>query len=220
MHTKRFTNSIAAAGALLFSLTALANPLSVKAVEAKTAIAARPGETTRAAILAGASSAFIVGDPIGQVHSGADCSEVADREWSELIAQRVALDVPRVFSEQLARANYAAAAGQGEGKPLEVSAFVNDMALKVCQVGQGNWQGGVYVQMSWQVFSPESGRVLYQASTEGSYVLSDPRRASAAAGFREALAVSVRNLLADARFATMLQPRDADGRVAGTGRWY
>jgi serine protease Do len=166
------------------------------------------------------STAFAVGDRIGEVHAGADCSEVVEREWSELIAQRVAQDLPRVFSEQLALAHYAATGEQRQAKSVEVSAFVNDMAVKVCRVGQATWQGGIYVQVSWQVLSPESGRVLYQASSEGSYLVSEPRRASAAAGFREALGVSVRNLLADSRFAAMLQQRNADGRVAATGRWY
>lgn len=205
MHPKRFTTSIGAVGALLYCLAAAANPLNVTAVEAKTAIAAPSGESTRTAILTGVSSAFIAGDRIGEVRAGADCGEVVEREWSELIRQRVALDLPRVFSEQLARANYTSGSGQGPGKPVEVSAFVNDMELKICRSGQGNWQGGIYVQVSWQALSPETGRVVYQASTEGSYVLNEPQRASAASGLREALAVSVRNLLADGRFAAMLR---------------
>ena len=213
MQSKVFATSIGAVGALLFSFAAVANPLTVKAVEARTAIAAAPGEQTRAAILTEINGAFVSGDRIGEVRAGTDCSEVVEREWSDLIRQRVALDVPRVFSEQLAIAHYTASE-HSRGKPLEVSAFVNGMDLKICRAEQGTWHGGIYVQVSWQVRSPETGRIVYQASTEGSYILGEPRRVSAAAGLREAFAVSVRNLLADRRFAALLQHRDADGHVA------
>jgi hypothetical protein len=219
MYPKRFATSIGAVAALLFSMTTHANPLSVKAVDAKTAIAAPAGESTRAAILTTSSSAFIAGDHIGEVHAGDDCGDAVEREWSELIGQRIALDLPRVFSEQLARANYATGAGHKKDNPLEVSAFVNDLALKICRGNQGTWHGGMYVQVSWQVLSPESGRVVYQASTEGSYVVSQPRRVSAASGLREALAVAVRNLLADKRFAAMLRQPAASERVAASIHW-
>ena len=216
MHTKVFTTSIGAVGALLLSLAAFANPLTVKAVDTKPAIAPLSGEPIRSAVVTEIASAFVPGDRIGEVRAGTGCNDVVERGWSDLIRQRIALDLPRVFSEQLANANYAASGESRHAKPLEVSAFVNSMDMKICQTAQSRWQGGIYVQVSWQVLAPDSGRILYQASTEGTYAVSEPRRAGAAAGLREALAASVRNLLADRRFATLLQHRDGgNGRVAG-----
>jgi hypothetical protein len=75
-----FATSIGAVGALLFSFAAVANPLTVKAVEARTAIAAAPGEQTRTAILTEINGAFVSGDRIGEVRAGTDCSEVVERE--------------------------------------------------------------------------------------------------------------------------------------------
>ena len=204
----------------MFSLTAVANPLNVKAVEERPALSKPAAEPPRAVVLTGASSAFIVGDRIGQLHAGANCNEVVEREWSDLIQQRISAELPRVFSEQLGRANYSSGGEQGQGKPLEISAFINDIDMKICRGSQGAWQGGIYVQVGWQLISSTSGRVLYQASTEGSYVLSEARRVSAGSGLREALAVSVRNLLADGRFAAVLRQQDHDGRVAAADRWH
>lgn len=217
-HVKGFMTSIGTVAALLFSLTALANPLHGKAVEEKTVIAARSGEATRAAILTTAGSSFTTGDRIGEVLAGPGCGKAVELGWSDLIGERIALDLPHVFSEQLAQANYTNGGGIGEGKPVEVTAFVNDMAVTICRAAQGNWHGAIYVQVSWQVLSPESGRAIYQASTEGSFALNEPRRGSAAAALRVALAVSVRNLLADGRFVALLRQQDAVGQVAALGR--
>lgn len=217
-HAKGFVTSIGTVAALLFSLTALANPLNGKAVEARTVIAAKSGESTRAAIVTTAGSAFIAGDRIGEVRAGPECDEVVELGWSDLIGERIALDLPQVFSEQLSQANYTAGGGIGEGKPVEVTASVNDMALQICRGTQGKWHGAIYVQVNWQVLSPESGQAVYQTSTEGSFVLYEPRRSSAAAALRVALAVSVRNLLADGRFVALLRQQDAVGEVVATGR--
>ena len=61
------------------------------------------------------------------------------------------------------------------------------------------------MQVGWQVVSPDTGHIVYQASTEGSFMLNGPQRMPTAAGLREAFAVSVRNLLSDRRFASALQ---------------
>jgi hypothetical protein len=217
MHTKVFTTSIGAVGALLFSVAASADPLAVKIVEPMPTVALRSAEPMRTAVLKEIDSAFALGDRIGEVRAGAECNEVAEREWSDLIRERVAQDLPRVFGEQLANANHITASESTHATPVEVSAFVNSMDLKICRAARGSWQGGIHVQVTWQVVAADSGRILYRASTEGAYALNEPRRASAAAGLREAFAVSVRNLLADRRFATLLQYRDgAHSRVAGS----
>jgi hypothetical protein len=86
-----------------------------------------------------------------------------------------------------------------------VQAFLNDIHVDVCQAAAGAWQGGFYVQVGWQIVSPQTGKVVYQASTDGSFMLASPQRVTSASALREAFGVAVRNLLADRRFTAMLQ---------------
>jgi serine protease Do len=62
--------------------------------------------------------------------------------------------------------------------------------------------------VGWQIVSPDSGQVVYQASTEGSFSLNQPQRVATVTGLREAFGVAARNLLADPRFAAMLHSAD------------
>ncbi len=195
-----------AAGLLLGSLAAHADTPSVKRVDAKPQSTALAGTMTRAAVLTDLHTAFADGERIGTLRSGAACGAAADREWSELVRQRVESELPSVFRDELAKAG--GMFPVGGGAPLRVQAFLNNIDVQVCQAAAGTWQGGFYVQVSWQIVSPESGQVVYQASTEGSFMLNQPRRMATATGLREAFGVAVRNLIADRRFAALLQPAD------------
>ncbi|WP_280152874.1 hypothetical protein [Piscinibacter sp. XHJ-5] len=157
-------------------------------------------------------TAFNEGDRIGTLHAGADCASAADREWSQLIRQRIEAEVPQVFREELARLQ-AASPGGAQAAPLKVQAFLNNIEVDLCQASAGAWQGGFYVQLGWQMVAPDTGKVVYQASTEGAYSLAAPQRISTAAGLRQAVGVAVRNLMSDRRFAAALQ-QDSQRRFA------
>ena len=120
----------------------------------------------------------------------------------------------QVFHEELARAQPFAAMSGNAAAPLTVQAFLNDMDVEVCGAGAGAWQGGFYVQVGWQIVSPETGKVIYRASTEGSFSQPSPQRVSTASGLRQAVGVAVRNLLADRRFTAMLDGQGGQRRLA------
>lgn len=202
-----------AAALLLAGTAAHADAPSVKIVDVKQFSATRGDEVTRAAVLTDIRSAFAEGDRVGTLHSGAACASVAQREWSTLLRQRSESELRAVFDAEMTRSGGLAAVDGGAGAPLQVHAFLNDLDAQLCQGAAGAWQGGFYVQVSWQVVSPESGRVLYQASTEGSFMLDSPQRSAPAAGLREAFGVAVRNFLVDSRSAATRQTRE-QSRVA------
>lgn len=205
--SRRIHTSLAI-GLLLNAAAALAETPAVKTVEAKAVPVMQAASLPRSAVLTDLRTAFVNGDRIGTVHGGADCTASSDREWSELIRQRVEAEVPQAFREELMKAQISPTSSRTKAAPLKVHAFLNNMDVEVCQAGAGAWQGGFYVQVGWQIVSPDTGRVIYQASTEGSFSLNEPKRVSTASGLRQALGVAVRNLLADRRFAAMLQQND------------
>ena len=217
MTNPRIHSTLVAAGMLLGCVAAQAESPSVRAVEARPLPVVHFDTAARGAMLSDLHTGFAEGEPIGAVRSGAACGVAVGREWSELIRSRVEAELPQVFAEEMAQA--APAAHAPAGAPLQVQAFLNDIEVELCDAGAGAWRGGFYVQLSWQVVSPESGKVVYQASTEGSYSLAEPRRVAAAAGLHEAMAVAVRKLLVDRRFSAMLQPAETR-RVASLSGAY
>ena len=160
-------------------------------------------------------------DTGGSIEFGPGCVAGAPGESHEGVRQRVAADLPRAFqrelvSARLGSARYAAVAGD-----LEVNAFVNDVTARVCHTDDGAWRGRFYVQVSWQVAQRRTGQTVYQASTTGFFDHMEASAAtSAAAGLREAFAMSIRNLLTDQRLAAVLQPAETDDETLASALPY
>ncbi len=166
----------------------------------------------RDATLAGVHSTFSDGERIGTLHAGAGCAPDTERHWSQLLGRRIDAELPQAFQEELARLTHSAG---NPVAPLQVQAFLNDMEIAVCRAGGGAWNGGMYVQLGWQIVEPETGRVVYQASR--GRTSSSPRSGpQAPSPFARPSRWPVRNLLADRRFARLLQLHEAP-RVAMAG---
>ncbi len=195
-----------AAGLLLGSLSALADMPSVKSVDAPP-VASSP-RLMRTAVLTDVRTALARGDSIGKLYSGAACETTADREWSDLTLRRVQTDLSVAFRDEIARTRGPLLAADHGATPLRVQAVLDNIDVQVCQAAAGAWRGGFYVQVDWQIVSPDSGKVVYQTSTEGSFMLNEPQRTPTAEGLREAFGVAVRNLIADRGFAAMLEPAE------------
>jgi hypothetical protein len=144
--------------------------------------------------LTSVSTALTEGDVVGSVQSGEQCASAEPREWSELLRNRVEVDLPLVFQDELNKAQGASWPGN-----MEVQAFVNNLQISVCNLGQGTWQGGFNVQVSWQVM--QNNRIVYKATTSGVVEKTKNQKSpSGTASLREAFAVAIRGLLADQGF--------------------
>jgi len=162
----------------------------------------------RAAVFTGVRTAYVDGDRIGRIDVGSDCSSGADREWTPLVRQRIDAEIAQVFREELAKTSLSLPSGM-KAAPLKVHAVLDDLHVSVCQAGAGAWHGGFRVQVGWRVVAPDTGKVLYQASTQGAFTQATPQRMTSAAALHQAFAVSVRSLLADRRFVAMLQQNES-----------
>jgi hypothetical protein len=164
---------------------------------------------THGAVLSELRNGFASGERVGVLQSGANCEQQSDRGWSELLAKRVDAELPRAFDAEMSRAGGLIAKGSAGAQPLRVQAFVNKLDIHVCQAASAMWKGGFQVQIGWQVMSADGTQVLYRASTEGSYTLDQPQHMATADALREAMAMAVRQLVAEPRFASLLKPQDA-----------
>ena len=196
-----------AAAILAASMTANAAGVAdapVRQARALPALVAVNGAPSRDLGFAGWTSRFKNGSALETSNASAACDQ-PEREWSELLQRRVGIELEQAFKHELAQAHYPTAT-EVSRPSLEVSAFLNDFDLQVCPVGRGTWQGGFYVRVTWTIQESGSGRVLYQASTDGAYTSAGVRSTPAAHGLRAAMSTAVRNLLAERHVVALLQP--------------
>ncbi len=201
----------AAVAAALLSTASEAAELPMRQSQANMVVLATPGVPTRDVEFTGWSSSFVSGRDVARTHASAQCDQ-PEREWSELLQRRVGTELQEAFKDELAQANYSSSVNASR-PALSVSAFLNDFDMQMCHVGVGGWHGGFYVQVTWKVQDASSGRVLYEASTDGSYKSTGVQTTPAAAGLREAVSVAVRNLLSERRFVSVLQPQAASASL-------
>lgn len=96
-----------------------------------------------------------------------------------------------------------------------VAGLVNKVDIRVCvpysgspNVNIGNTslvKGGVFMQVGWQIFSRAAGKVVYEATTQGSYNTEETVSGGIPVFLLNAFAANVRNLLADPGFHALVQ---------------
>ena len=162
------------------------------------------------------TTAYAPGDAVGVVQSGPECGDGSTREWSELLQRRVQTELAHAFADELAKAAAARPARAGATDDLVVSARLNELKLQLCDLGHGAWQGGFEVGVSWQLQRRDGAKPVLLAYTSGRFDQGPGETGVCpAAGLREALAQSVRRLLADPKVAAATRlPATADGQLA------
>jgi len=72
---------------------------------------AQSSSPAHGAVLSELRNGFSSGERVGVLQSGPNCEEQTDRSWSELLAKRVDIELPRAFEEEMSRAGSPAPAG-------------------------------------------------------------------------------------------------------------
>jgi hypothetical protein len=196
------------------ALVVLASTLS----HANAAEQVKASEAVTEITLKNVNTAFAMGEQVGTVKSGPACSAEAPREFSPLLRQLIETELAQVF-----KAEFAAMSAEHRDARLpagaEVSAFINDLDIQACSLGQGAWQGEFKVQVGWQVTSSKDARTLYQASTSGTFSNAQAQAGlSPVAAMRAALKSSVKSLTTDHRFAALLRTSNDGVNLAGSTR--
>ncbi len=190
---------------------------AIPTVEQKSPVAFKSDEPGRPLFLKQLKTRFEAPGIIGEAQAGWLCTRTGDVVWNQAtlnITMPVGMLSSR-FRTELEHAGYPVPVASdavfeekknpalekpGNG-PLQVGVFVKEIALNFCSKGSGEWTGGAYVKLNWQVFAPEIQKVVYEMSTEGSYKRTDaPVKGSFSAFTAGAFTVAARNLLADPGF--------------------
>lgn len=195
--------------AMSFCTAAYSEVEKVKTVEEKKAIVYQK-ETGRASRLKTIRTRF--NEPtMGVIRGGIFCLKTGNLLWNQKSMDYVTGNFRKIYLEELKAAHYPVAvqkdsmfqeAGDKEkNNDLEVGAFIQEINANFCQFN--GTKGGVSLKIFWQVFAPEVQKVVFEATTEGSYQTEEKEKNQRIL-FNKAFAVATRNLLAEPGFLQVI----------------
>jgi len=82
---------------------------------------------------------------------------------------------------------------------LQVGMLIKDVNANFC-IKSSEILGGVYMKIFWQVYAPDSQKVVFETTTDGSFQPEEPTKNQLEFYFLKAFRVAARNLLADPGF--------------------
>lgn len=197
---------------LLLAGVAYADPARVKSAEARApiSVAGRPG--VKSAALKKLRLPKAASQKIGETQSGTSCGTQEALTWDPKMIAAFTQTAARPFNQQLTRAGYPAPQRSDsvfEKRPsvsadFDVGASLKGLQMNVCDTGGGEHKGGVWLQLRWEVFSPQQQKVVLDVTTEGSYWSDAPEKITTNQMIERAYGVATANLLADQRFADIM----------------
>jgi serine protease Do len=153
---------------------------------------------------------------IGDLHEGLFCGKTGNIVWTDKVYRSFSPGLGRSFRTELEKAGYPVTAApadtifpvapdkeqerQKAAAQLQVGMLVKEVAANFCYRGNTGTQGGAYLRIFWQVFAPDQQKVIFEATTEGSYQNAAMEGAAPPAFFLRAFAMAARNLLAEQGF--------------------
>lgn len=150
---------------------------------------------------------------IGELQRGWLCMPSGKIYWSPQLFRLVVGGFTKTFREELVKAHYPVpkvsdAIFDEQDKTqtstdLQVGLLIKDVQANLCAKSDST-EGGVYMKIFWQVFSPELQKVVFETTTEGTYQPAEPESGPLTTLFGKAFAMATRNLLADRGFYDVL----------------
>lgn len=165
---------------VLLLASAWAEPPRVKQVEEKLVIPFVEGRKGKTLDLKKVRNRFDTPNSIiGELQKGWFCEKSGDIVWSKKLYSSFSPKLGKVFREELEAAFYpvskasdaifdTTAESNKSTSDLHVGMMIKDVKANFC-VKTSEVQGGVYMKIFWQVFSPESQKVVFETTTEGTY---------------------------------------------------
>ncbi len=221
-------SSILAAGCLAILLAAgavRAEPEKVRTAEARTPISV----AGRSGLLTAALKKFRIkadaGKKAGVTQGGWMCGTENPVVWNTQLVATVRQPIARVFRREMNRAGYPPPVSSDsafESKPsvssdLDMAATLNHLDIRTCEAG-GEFSGGLWLQLRWEVFSPKLQKVILDVTTEGSHWNDAPEKISMVQMLDRAYGVAAANLLADPRFVEVMSGAQAEAAAPAAAR--
>jgi serine protease Do len=191
--------------------SAWADPPQVKQVAEKPVILFKEGTNGKASFLKTIKARFEEPNgKIGELQKGWFCGKTGDIVWSKKLYNAISPKLGKAFKEELEAAHFPTNkmsdaifdTPKEDVKPasdLHVGMLIKDVAANFC-VKSSELQGGVYMKIFWQVYSPEAQKVVFETTTEGSFQPEGLIKSNMDLFFLNAFRSATRNLLSEQGF--------------------
>ncbi|HXJ51914.1 MAG TPA: hypothetical protein VNH16_11005 [Burkholderiales bacterium] len=163
-----------------------------------------------------------LGEQIGQYQYGWGCLPGAVIGWRGGRLNVTDEELVETFRKELQTRNWPVVGDPyalfgdpaSSGAEILVAGLVDKVDIRVCfpfsgspniDIGNtGTLKGGVFMQVSWQLYSRGANKVVYETTTQGSYRTEETVAGGLPVFLRNAFAANVRNLLADPGFYALV----------------
>lgn len=183
----------------------------VKEVATRAPVALASGQAVRPLVLKAIKTRFE--NPavrIGEFQDGFFCSPKATVTWNTKLYEQFSPTLSKSFRAELEKAGYPVPVVTDSvfdvpgdkakpGPQLHVGALIKEVAANFC-VRNGATQGGVYMKVFWQVLASDAQKIVFEATTEGTYQPDSAEPGPPWPLFTRAFIAASRNLLADPAF--------------------
>lgn len=169
------------------------------------------------------------GDPIGKSRFGVLCIPGKPLAWRDGRVNVNDDEFAESFRQEVEKAKFATVVEPGAMPDalvspragFVVSGQVANVYVDACSPWSdfGNWRdarGGAYMKVHWQVYSTAQKKMVYEATTEGSYHTDDSVLGGTTELIRSAFASATQNLLADASFYRSVHGNNRAVSTVGT----
>lgn len=148
--------------------------------------------------------------PVGELQKGWLCTPSGSITWNPKLFALFSGKLVKAFRTELETAGYPvpkisdaifdeAQDKTKSGPELQAGMLIKEIAANFCVKNEGV-QGGVYMKVFWQVYSPEAQKVVFETTTEGSYQPEGFEKSAPDQFFVKAFAMAARNVMADKAF--------------------
>ena len=180
----------------------------------KQPLAFAEGAQARSSMLRVIKSSVRDNAKLGELHGGWFCGKaVGELAWNEKLVGAFQEALPGIYQAELQNAHYPVSVipdtifeqaldnNEALRQDLQVGGMIKDAKIDLCL--SSGVEGAAYVKIFWQVFAPETQKVVYETTTEGLFRAKGSMLAPP--DFLErAFASSVRNLMAEQGFHDLI----------------
>ncbi|MEY3380633.1 MAG: hypothetical protein RL468_1231 [Pseudomonadota bacterium] len=144
---------------------------------------------------------------VGEMRRGADCAEATPIRFSSQTVAGFSRSLFVQFRNSSAELGYPVPTAPNpnrsvfETEPLrsepdfDLGLTIRSLESRLCSPAEGLVQGGVWMQVRWEVYSPKAQKVLLDLTTEGHWQGEQPERMAPAAPYTRAFAAAAGNFL-------------------------
>jgi S1-C subfamily serine protease len=198
-------------GLIAAPFAAVAEPAKIKEVVAKAPISVADKPNVKSAIFKRSQVTMLTSEKLGEYQVGWFCIAQNQLSMTPKFIEAVRPIMARAFRAEMTKAGYpkppqAESVFESAAKQaadFDVGASLRDMKMNLCKKSN-DLQGGAYVEIKWEVFSPRAQKVAFELTTEGSFQNGTAENITVDDIIERAMAAAARNLLADPKFVEIM----------------